>query len=61
MSALFLVSLLINLGLITLTLSQVYPRAIRYYKERKKLQERRRKQEIYDIVNEYLNELRKDD
>lgn len=63
MSTVFIISLVINIGLIILCLSMIYPKAIQVYKNRKKLREtqanKERKEFIRKVVIEYLEELQK--
>jgi len=64
MQTLTLFSIIINIGLITLCLSLVYPKAIQRYRNNKKRREKQREiketQFIRRIVDDYLNELRND-
>jgi len=64
MQTLTLFSIIINIGLITLCLSLVYPKAIQRYTNNKKRREKQREiketQFIRRIVDNYLNELRND-
>ncbi len=64
MQALQTISFIINFGLIALVLSLVYPKAIKRYKERKKLKETQRIADqthfIRRVVLAYLKELQND-
>ena len=60
MSTFTIISLIVNLGLISLVLSLVYPRLIARYKRKKKMGEIQEYQRIKRIVNEYLDSLRND-
>lgn len=63
-STLTVISLIINIGLIALCLSLVYPKAIQVYKEKKNLREKQANKGIQELVKkytrEYLEELKKD-
>jgi len=63
MSTVFIISLVVNILLIILCLSMVYPKAIQVYKNRKKLREtqanKEREDYIRKVVIEYLEELQK--
>lgn len=54
------ISVIINIGLIILCLSLVYPKAIQVYRKSKKRRETQEYTRIKQIVNEYLNELKND-
>lgn len=56
----FEISLIVNFGLIILVLSLFYPKAIYWYRKRKKLRETKRVKEIQKIVHDYLKELTSD-
>lgn len=64
MSTFTIVSFFLNLVLIILCLSLVYPKAIQVYREKKKLRENQRDNEIKEfiqrVVREYLEELKND-
>lgn len=60
MPASFIISLIVNAGLIVLVLSLVYPKAIQSYSKKKKLAETQEKLRIKQIVIEYLKELQND-
>tara|TARA_R110001632_G_scaffold119588_1_gene232190 strand:- start:297 stop:485 length:189 start_codon:yes stop_codon:yes gene_type:complete len=53
------ISFIINVALISLLLSMVYPKAIERYKKRKKDIETRKVSKIKKIVRDYLKELQK--
>ena len=53
------VSLWVNVALIALMLSIVYPKAIAWYKKKKKIRQTQRNAKIKKIVRDYLDELRK--
>mgnify|MGYP003635606042 FL=1 len=53
------ISFIINVALISLLLSIVYPKAIERYKKRKKDIETRKVSKIKRIVRDYLKELQK--
>jgi hypothetical protein len=53
------ISLWVNVALFALMLSLVYPKAIAWYKKRKKRRESQKVSKIKKIVRDYLNELRK--
>lgn len=55
-----IISLIVNLGLITLVLSLVWPRLIARYKRKKKQGEIQEYQRIKRLVNKYLDEIRTD-
>ena len=54
------ISLIINVGLITLCLILVYPKLIQVFKTRKKEREKRLYTTIKQLVNRYLEELKND-
>ncbi len=54
----FEISLLVNVALISLVLSMVYPKAIAWYKKRKKRRETQKNALIRKAVRDYLNELK---
>tara|TARA_R100001509_G_scaffold142170_1_gene97440 strand:+ start:168 stop:356 length:189 start_codon:yes stop_codon:yes gene_type:complete len=60
MQTLTIISLIINLGLITLVLSLVYPKLIQRYKQRKNYRETKEYLRIKRLVNKYLDEIRTD-
>jgi len=60
MQAFQIISYILNIGLITLVLSLVYPKAIQRYRNAKKLRETRKVKEIQKIVNDYLKSLQND-
>jgi len=60
MQAFQIISYFLNIGLITLVLSLVYPKAIQRYRNAKKLRETRKVKEIQKIVNDYLKSLQND-
>ena len=60
MQTLTIISLIINLGLITLVLSLVYPKLIQRYKKRKNYRETKEYLRIKRLVNKYLDEIRTD-
>lgn len=60
MSTPFIISILINAGLIILCLSLYYPRVISRYKRQKKLREIQADERIKRIVISYLKELQND-
>ena len=53
------ISFIINVALISLLLSMVYPKAIERYRKRRKRRETQRNAKIKKIVREYLKELQK--
>tara|TARA_R100000951_G_scaffold7659_1_gene7167 strand:- start:304 stop:486 length:183 start_codon:yes stop_codon:yes gene_type:complete len=53
------ISFIINVALISLLLSMVYPKAIERYKKRRKSRETQINAKIKKIVREYLKELQK--
>ena len=54
----FEISLLVNVALISLVLSLVYPKVIEWYKKRKKRRETQKNALIRKAVRDYLNELK---
>lgn len=60
----FIISLIVNFGLIILSLSMFYPKAIQSYKKRKRLREIQANKGIQELVKkytrEYLEELKND-
>ncbi len=54
----FEISLLVNVALISLVLSLVYPKVIAWYKKRKKRRETQKNSLIRKAVRDYLNELK---
>ena len=60
MSTFTIISLIVNLGLISLVLSLVYPRLIARYKRKKKQGEIQEYKRIERLVNKYLDSLRTD-
>lgn len=64
MSTFTIISIIVNIGLIILCLSLVYPKAIQLYRNRQKLRESNankvREQYIRKVVREYLEELKND-
>ena len=52
------ISFILNLALFGLLLSMVYPKAIVWYKKRKKRRETQRNAKIRKAVRDYLNELK---
>ena len=60
MSTFTIISLIVNLGLIFLVLSLVYPRLIARYKRKKKQGEIQEYKRIERLVNKYLDSLRTD-
>ena len=60
MSEVLIISLIVNLGLIALVLSIVYPRLRSSYIAKKKGREKRLETLVHKIVNDYLNELKND-
>ena len=54
----FEISLLVNVALISLVLSMVYPKLIAWYKKRKKRRETQKNALIRKAVRDYLNELK---
>ncbi len=52
------ISLLVNVALISLVLFIVYPKAIAWYKKRKKRRETQKNALIRKAVRDYLNELK---
>jgi ArsR family metal-binding transcriptional regulator len=57
----YIISLIVNIGLIMLVLSLVYPRLIARYRRKKKQGEIQEYNRIKRYVNEYLDSLRTDD
>lgn len=55
-----IISYFLNIGLITLVLSLVYPKLMQRYRNAKKLRESQRVKEIQKIVNDYLKSLQND-
>ena len=55
-----IVSFVLNIGLIVLCLSLVYPKLIQRYNNGKKQRENHRVKEIQKIVNDYLKSLQND-
>ena len=53
------ISFIINVALISLLLSMVYPKAIERYRKRRKSRETQINAKIKKIVREYLKELQK--
>ena len=53
------ISFIINVALISLVLSMVYPKLIDSYSKRKKRRETQKVSQIRKIVREYLKELQK--
>ena len=53
------VSLWVNVALIALMLSLVYPKVIVWYKKKKRTRQTQRNAKIKKIVRDYLDELRK--
>lgn len=53
------ISLYVNVALIGLALSLVYPKLIDSYKKKKKLRETQKNNKIKKIVRDYLKELQK--
>lgn len=53
------VSLWVNVALIALMLSLVYPKAIAWYKKKKRNRQTQKNAKIKKIVRDYLDELRK--
>ena len=64
MQSFTIISFILNIGLIILCLSLVYPKAIQVYKEKKKQRENQRDKEskefIQKVVRDYLEELAND-
>ena len=60
MSTLTVISVIVNIGLIFLVLSLVYPRLIARYKRKKKQGEIQEYKRIERLVNKYLDSLRTD-
>ena len=60
MSTLTVISVIVNIGLISLVLSLVYPRLIARYKRKKKQGEIQEYKRIERLVNKYLDSLRTD-
>lgn len=52
------ISLLVNVALISLVLSMVYPKAIAWYRKRRKSRETQKNAKIRKAVKDYLNELK---
>jgi len=57
----YIISLIVNIGLIMLVLSLVYPRLIARYRRKKKQGEIQEYNRVKRYVNEYLDSLRTDD
>jgi len=55
----FEISIWVNVALVSLVLSLVYPKAIAWYRKRKKRRETRKVSRIRKIVRDYLKELQK--
>jgi hypothetical protein len=53
------ISFIINIALISLLLSMVYPKAIDRYRKRRKSRETQKNAKIKKIVRDYLKELQK--
>lgn len=53
------ISLWVNVALIALILSIVYPKLIDWYKRKKRLRQTQKNAKIKKIVRDYLKELRK--
>ena len=53
------ISFIINVALISLLLSMVYPKAIERYRKRRKSRETQENAKIKKIVRDYLKELQK--
>jgi len=60
MSTLTVISVIVNIGLIFLVLSLVYPRLIARYKRKKKQGEIQEYKRIERLVNKYLDSIRND-
>ena len=60
MSTLTVISVIVNIGLIFLVLSLVYPRIIARYKRKKKQGEIQEYKRIERLVNKYLDSIRND-
>jgi len=60
MSTLTVISVIVNIGLISLVLSLVYPRLIARYKRKKKQGEIQEYKRIERLVNKYLDSIRND-
>jgi hypothetical protein len=60
MSTLTIISVIVNIGLIFLVLSLVYPRLIARYKRKKKQGEIQEYKRIERLVNKYLDTIRND-
>ena len=60
MSTLTIISVIVNIGLIFLVLSLVYPRLIARYKRKKKQGEIQEYKRIERLVNKYLDSIRND-
>jgi hypothetical protein len=56
----FEISLLVNVALISLVLSMVYPKVIAWFKKRTKRRETQKNDFIRKAVRDYLNELKND-
>ncbi len=57
----YIISLIVNIGLIMLVLSLVYPRLIARYRRKKRQGEIQEYNRVKRYVNEYLDSLRTDD
>ena len=57
----YIISLIVNIGLIMLVLSLVYPRLITRYRRKKRQGEIQEYNRVKRYVNEYLDSLRTDD
>ena len=64
MQSFTVISFILNIGLLILCLSLVYPKAIRMYmvkkKQRENQRDKERKEYIQQVVREYLEELKND-
>ena len=60
MSTLTIISVIVNIGLVFLVLSLVYPRLIARYKRKKKQGEIQEYKRIERLVNKYLDTIRND-
>ncbi len=60
MSTLTIISVIVNIGLIFLVLSLVYPRLIARYRRKKKQGEIQEYKRIERLVNKYLDSIRND-
>jgi len=60
MSTLTVISVIVNIGLIFLVLSLVYPRLIARYRRKKKQGEIQEYKRIERLVNKYLDSIRND-